>query len=622
MAEHRSLMTREATSWFEIVHMLDLLEARIENQECVILVEDQFVRPDVEEVYLFDGSVVRIWIGSYFDPDSPANESDTGLQVKETEFHVMEEGNTQGKTSESRTAASLPFAPASSGVQMMVLLALIWCGIRKQRCRKASFAFKVQGVRRKRRWRGLRLQNCHRKAGLFLCLLFSQSVLAEAHEHSPQRKTHRYGETLHPGPSCFLGTSNPVGIRGKEMVDGQLPFGIWGIAETHLALPGLRTVKNAFQRAGAEYHRKLSALPGAMVSLRSRSETAGTWAGVMTVADLILRPVHINWPHNEYLGGRAQITQCWMGPFLVMGAMIYGWPSCPTYPKALEDTNKMLETVVKMLETVVKELVISRTGPRYLMGDFNHAASKMPIVDLLKSYRWMEIQDLGFQRGIWEPMPTCRGATTIDFVFVSPEMIPFYWKTCSWPWFADHVILGAEFEFPVQPEPQQSWPQPPRIPWHEVPWDAWGAQQQEVLPVETVNMDEAYSLICHKYEESFNGYINTPDGLLPSGCKGRGQRSTPTRENNRCHCSVPPDQGKCANPRSCLVVPRKDGSSSFVDCKASCMDYVQGAKPPMPSCIVLNSGGPFSEERDFEVAFLTGGRSDQYIYKGAHWNSR
>lgn len=27
-----------------------------------------------------------------------------------------------------------------------------------------------------------------------------------------------------------------------------------------------------------------------------------TWAGVMTVADLILRPVHINWPHNDYCG--------------------------------------------------------------------------------------------------------------------------------------------------------------------------------------------------------------------------------------------------------------------------------------------------------------------------------
>jgi hypothetical protein len=86
------------------------------------------------------------------------------------------------------------------------------------------------------------------------------------------------------------------------MVYGQLPFGIWGIAEPHQALTGLRAVKNAFQRVGAEYHRKLSVLPGSMVPLRSRSETAGTWAGVMTVADLILQPVHINWPHNDYCG--------------------------------------------------------------------------------------------------------------------------------------------------------------------------------------------------------------------------------------------------------------------------------------------------------------------------------
>ena len=100
----------------------------------------------------------------------------------------------------------------------------------------------------------------------------------------------------------FLGTSNPGGIRGREMVYGQLPFGIWGIAETHQALTGLRAVKNAFQRVGAEYHRKLSVLPGSMVPLRSRSETAGTWGGVMTVADLILQPVHINWPHNDYCG--------------------------------------------------------------------------------------------------------------------------------------------------------------------------------------------------------------------------------------------------------------------------------------------------------------------------------
>ena len=187
--------------------------------------------------------------------------------------------------------------------------------------------------------------------------------------------------------------------------------------------------------------------------------------------------------------------------FLLQEPQLYGWPSGPTYPQALHDTNALLETVVK-------ELVISKTGPRYIMGDFNHAAAKLPAVDLLKAYGWIEIQDLGHQRGEWEPIATCRGATTIDFVFISPEMIPFFRRTCSWPWFADHVIIGAEFNFPVQPEPQRSWPQPGRIPWHEVCWDAWRAQTPGVIAVEEMNINEAYALICQRYEDSFNGYIH------------------------------------------------------------------------------------------------------------------
>ena len=152
------------------------------------------------------------------------------------------------------------------------------------------------------------------------------------------------------------------------MIYGQLPSGIWGISETHLAAPGLRTVSTAFHRAGREYNRNLSIRPGALVPLRSRSDTAGTWSGVMTVGDAIIRPVNINWLGNEFIEGRAQLVECWLGPFSLTGANIYGWPSGPTYPNAVADTNALLETVIK-------ELVISRTGPRYLLGDFNHPAS-------------------------------------------------------------------------------------------------------------------------------------------------------------------------------------------------------------------------------------------------------
>ena len=527
VAEHRALMAQKSTTWFEIIHMLDLLDVCIENQECVIQVEDRFLRQDTEEAYLFDGSTARVWIGDYFDPSTASEDEGSEISLEEDEPSSHEAEKASGRQYGHRGTEATTFAPVASGIQMMVMLLSCLFGSRAGRHWRNHTVFRVRGIRKQRRRSGLRLRSCRRsrscrlKSGFFLCLIASQALAVEAQRSGPIFPTHRIGEASHPGPVCHLGTSNPGGIKGKEMIYGQLPFGVWGIAETHLAQPGLRSTRSAFQRAGREHHRHLAVLPGAMVPLRSRSATAGTWAGVLTIGDLILRPVHVNWPNNEYLEGRVQLTECWLGPFSFTGALLYGWPSGPTYPQALHDTNAMLETVVK-------ELVISKTGPRYIMGDLNHAAEKLPAIELLKAYGWVEIQELGHQRGDWKPMATCRGATTIDFVFISPEMIPFFRKTCSWPWFADHVILGAEFHFPVQPEPQRSWPQPGRIPWHEVQWDAWRGQTQEVLAVEELNINEAYSMICQKYENSFNGYINTADGLLPMGCQGRGQRSKPT----------------------------------------------------------------------------------------------
>ena len=330
----------------------------------------------------------------------------------------------------------------------------------------------------------------------------------------------RYGEAQNPGPMFHIGTTNPGGIKGKEMIYGQLPMGTWGIAETHLAQPGLRGVRSAFQRAGREYQRTFSLLPGAMVSLRNRSDTTGTWSGVMTVSDAILRPIQVNWPNNEHACGRVQMVQCWWGPFALTGVTIYGWPSGPTHPHAVADTNALLETVVK-------ELVISRTGPRYIVGDLNHPASQLPVLTILKSYGWQDVQELGFQRGSWTPIPTCKGSTTIDYVLISPELVPYYKQTCSLPWFADHVVLSAEFDLPVLPEVHHGWPQPSKIPWDHVNWQSWQHQTIEIATSNEMNLDDAYRHLWQTYENSFNGHMDTPDGLLPNNCKGRGQRDAP-----------------------------------------------------------------------------------------------
>lgn len=118
------------------------------------------------------------------------------------------------------------------------------------------------------------------------------------------------------------------------------------------------------------------------------------------------------------------------------------------YPNAVQDTNDLLTTVVK-------ELVLSRTGPQYIVGDFNHP--EIQLLAIMKSYGWQDIQELGFPCGIWNPVPTCRGATTIDYVLISPELVPYFQKVQSWPWFVDHLILGAEFDFPVRSEVHLAW---------------------------------------------------------------------------------------------------------------------------------------------------------------------
>ena len=188
---------------------------------------------------------------------------------------------------------------------MICCLLLPWAAIRVtrswRRCRfKARLGFRRYKRRKSLQQRENRQPRSRRwKNGICISLL-CQRLLLFAHASCTPMETIRYGEALHPGPTCYLGTTNPGGIRGKEMIYGQLPNGIWGTAETHLAAPGLRAVTCAFHRVGREYNRKFSVRPGAMVPLRNRSDTAGTCSGVMTVGDAILRPININWPGNEF----------------------------------------------------------------------------------------------------------------------------------------------------------------------------------------------------------------------------------------------------------------------------------------------------------------------------------
>jgi len=83
------------------------------------------------------------------------------------------------------------------------------------------------------------------------------------------------------------------------------------------------------------------------------------------MSDWTTRAVSCLWDNGEYNIGRAQVVQSFYGPFGILGATIYGWPKSPSWPNALRDTNIMMDNIVR-------EVGLSRGGPRYIVGDFNH----------------------------------------------------------------------------------------------------------------------------------------------------------------------------------------------------------------------------------------------------------
>ena len=99
-----------------------------------------------------------------------------------------------------------------------------------------------------------------------------------------------------------------------------------------------------------------------------------------------------------------------------MGATMYGWPKSLTWPNALRDTNLLFDNLVQ-------ELGLSRGGPRYIVGDFNHDLDALRGWEVLQRAGWKDAQDLAYEWWGQEHCMTYRSASITDHVLLSPEMV-------------------------------------------------------------------------------------------------------------------------------------------------------------------------------------------------------
>ena len=306
----------------------------------------------------------------------------------------------------------------------------------------------------------------------------------------------RFGEALHPGPTLRIGTTNPSGANGKaqyiadiKSFDKQLKF------HTRAA------------------HRRIRASYGAPAPLRTGSQSAGTWTGVLQFADLPTQAIHVLNLANFHHQGRLHISRFWANYSQITGVALYGWPTSPTWPGARALTEDMLQTITQ-------EVILGTAGLRFVAGDFNHGES-LPSIQSWLQAGWIEIQTLHHMISGFAPQNTHRGISRQDRIYLSPELARYFKEAHYDTWFADHGALSCVLQLPDHNPSYWAWPLPAQIPWSDI--DVPTIQQ-------TSDPTQHYKHLGHIYESSLDNHLyHQSRSFLPPACLGRGQRLKPTR---------------------------------------------------------------------------------------------
>ena len=240
--------------------------------------------------------------------------------------------------------------------------------------------------------------------------------------------------------------------------------------------------------------RQIRVTTGAPAPFRAGSAWAEAWSGVLTASDWPCRPVIVPWPNGHFHTGRVQLVQHIINQLPLLQANVYGFATGNTFRDLRAATDDLLRTVTQ-------ELVIGRHGPRVITGDLNHGQEDLEQVQIWRELGWVEAQQLAWDRWGRVPVPTCKGSTQRDYIFLSPETASLATQVQVWDIFQEHstVVVYLAVEDSVHKSLQ--WPLPREIPWTAVSCDSWhGAPHAP----------------------------DVPGGRLPNGCHGRGKRCKPS----------------------------------------------------------------------------------------------
>lgn len=363
----------------------------------------------------------------------------------------------------------------------------------------------------------------------------------------------RIGEASHPGPCDVLtiGTTNPGGLRNKEWLAVDQGCGIWTYSETQLSRVTQFSTAKALKYYAQQVGRHLQVHFGAPAPLRARSTWAGSWTGVACTSDFSSKRLQVPWPDDFWESGRVLATQHYVGHHIVTLVSIYGLPRGPTWPKATAITTDIMDFISK-------EFVIGSSGIVLIAGDFNFSPHELTSFDTWRAYGFCSAQEMAAQRWNHEIVPTCKGTTERDMIWMSPMAASLCNNLHVQDVFHDHSSLAVELNIGVLKPSIRTWPRPREIPWDQVQIADWHQQSHETQPLEHSSSTETLKQLARTFEQSLNGFVrDLPSRSLSSAHCGRAQRLAPaklTPTPQSCRASRPGEEHLVADTVNKAVI--------------------------------------------------------------------
>ena len=268
----------------------------------------------------------------------------------------------------------------------------------------------------------------------------------------------RFGEAANPGP--IIGTVNPTGLLGKAATINRLPKGVYGICESHLSATGLHQFRRELAIHGNQMRYFSSS--NAPLIRSSVGVIGGRSTGVGFLSSHPGRNIPITWDDAILSEARTHVSAFNIDGVWVKCGVCYGYARHPTTIATRSKTDDLLSKVVH-------RIIFECNGPRIIMGDWNQHPGILPQEQVLRQYGFVEVQQYLLSLCGRPPVFTCKNASVKDFLWISPELIPFLSEvTVNQDLFPDHAVLSAHFKSFGTFQPIAVWRRPAPLPWDQV----------------------------------------------------------------------------------------------------------------------------------------------------------